>query len=406
MNFETEAPNKRRSKKRRAGRKVQEKKRSLENAVHQSGLWESGQEAATGSTPLPSPLFELHNAGHKNLGLFAVQEIKSGTRIIEEDPLMLVEIGDAMDQFILDEFDCLTEAGKKAFLELGTYKQTTADTGDAPAKVNCDTRGKYSNEDVETSHVAYAPLTTIRTPTDGVGSSNSPKLTIGNGVLSTDVIDDREIELGIEEFRIHHDAGAADRHSPLQGTAEQTTPLQGPTTTPKPVDCDALDAPIDPSHIVRVYRTNAFGLETDSSMISGICPAGARINHSCTPNVFCTFNTNLKKHTVHAIRDIGVDEELFTSYIPGSFLLRAERLESLAKWGFVCACTACEDSEGGQESEKRRTRMKGLDEEASEAKARFTDLSLEEAAHTADVLEELAGLMVEEGLLSPDLANV
>ena len=48
----------------------------------------------------------------------------------------------------------------------------------------------------------------------------------------------------------------------------------------------------------------------------GIFPVASRINHSCVPNVYHSWNENLQTLTVHAIREITAGEELFTTYIP------------------------------------------------------------------------------------------
>ncbi|GAB7352308.1 hypothetical protein MBLNU459_g2760t1 [Dothideomycetes sp. NU459] len=262
-----------------------------------------------------------------------MQDIPSGARIIEEEPLMKIRIGQDMDESILDCFGCLSEAGKAAYLKLCTYDIDPGETG---------TVMSATTESIDEANIVL----------------DTPKLHVNN----------------------------TETHSPQPGLTRAET------------------KDTDSSRVIRVFRTNAFGLETapSTSTTGGICLIGARLNHSCLPNVFCTFNSSRNLHTVHAVRDIAAGEELSTSYIAGSFMLRAERLDKLAQWGFRCACPAC----GHNEDEERRLKIKELEAQASEARASFAELSLEQIGQVASTLEELARLMVEEGLLNPELANI
>jgi len=61
----------------------------------------------------------------------------------------------------------------------------------------------------------------------------------------------------------------------------------------------------------------------------------------------------------HVIRDISADEELCVAYIH-PFMARAERQTTLQLWGFVCACSACEDTDEGHEKEKIFVAMSAL----------------------------------------------
>lgn len=77
-----------------------------------------------------------------------------------------------------------------------------------------------------------------------------------------------------------------------------------------------------------------------------VYPTAARINHSCVPNTFHGFNPNLKRFTVHAVRDIAPGEEITISYMgsPATFLVRSQRVEHLrTHYGFTCTCPSCSD---------------------------------------------------------------
>lgn len=392
MEHFTEVQTEKKSKKRRAGRKVREKRRTLANEVNEARLPDAGEGVETGPNPPLPPLFEIRDAGPKNLGLFATQDIVRGTRIIEEEPLLMVPIGDAMDQAVLDEFARLTDASRMRFLELSTYNvapttrehalvEADHDKGDVR-----DTQKEHGNQFTELDKATTTP-TAIELAPDRVYYSDTPRAASGIELPPVGFSDSEDSGLALQRIRIDQDTKPDKAESPFYTATEG-------------------ESLIDPDHIIRIYRTNAFSIETESSMVSSICPIGARLNHSCKPNVFCAFNDNLSAHTVHALRDISAGEELCTSYIPGSYQMRAERRASLEKWGFVCACSACEDSPEGAKGNRRRMKMKELDRLASEAKARFADLTTRQAEQAGVVLEELAYLMNDEGLFNPDLARV
>lgn len=89
------------------------------------------------------------------------------------------------------------------------------------------------------------------------------------------------------------------------------------------------------------------------------------MNHSCVPNVYHTWNENLGRLTVHALRDIKAGEEILTTYI-SALLTREMRADEdhLGNYGFVCACPACDPkSKFFRESEVRRelaVRVEGM----------------------------------------------
>lgn len=75
----------------------------------------------------------------------------------------------------------------------------------------------------------------------------------------------------------------------------------------------------------------------------------SRLNHSCEPNVFQSFNPTLGMKTVYAMRDIEAGEELVTNYIGREchYLVRIQRWEIFrSQWGFTCQCDACTDTTG------------------------------------------------------------
>ena len=130
---------------------------------------------------------------------------------------------------------------------------------------------------------------------------------------------------------------------------------------------------------------------------SGIFPTASRINHSCVPNVYHSWNESLQALTVHAIRDIEESEELLTTYI-ALCIGRDQRNDEdhLGRYGFECACQACdEQSPFGRSSATRRTKMVRLAKRAEE------DPNPKKALIAAKLM---VTLMETEGIMNMELA--
>ena len=110
-----------------------------------------------------------------------------------------------------------------------------------------------------------------------------------------------------------------------------------------------------------IVRTNALPIETNGSE-GGIFLEACRINHACDNNAQKNWNTNIKRHTVHALRDIYKGEEI-TIYYLGVHKNREARNKALqAKLGFICLCRLCSlPLEQSQESDRRLDEIYRLD---------------------------------------------
>ena len=94
--------------------------------------------------------------------------------------------------------------------------------------------------------------------------------------------------------------------------------------------------------VYTIYQTNCVDISGHNGPDSAIFETISRINHSCLPNCFFAWNSNLQKETVYAIRDIVEGEELFVAYcdlVQG----KAERKADLIGYGFTCDCMACQE---------------------------------------------------------------
>ncbi|KAM0344834.1 hypothetical protein ACHAPU_007216 [Fusarium lateritium] len=91
------------------------------------------------------------------------------------------------------------------------------------------------------------------------------------------------------------------------------------------------------SQYLGIIRTN--GLPMDNG--SGIFLSACRINHACDNNAKKGWNENIKRHTVHALRDIDKGEEITITYL-GILHNRRTRHEALLdKFRFNCSCRLC-----------------------------------------------------------------
>ncbi|KAF2772742.1 SET domain-containing protein [Teratosphaeria nubilosa] len=105
--------------------------------------------------------------------------------------------------------------------------------------------------------------------------------------------------------------------------------------------------------VMSTFACNVFGM---SGVGQGICYEASRFNHSCRPNAHHSYNPNLKKEVIYAIRDIQPGEEICLNYMGGSasYQSNEERRERLFRdYGFYCNCAACMESFDGQSNGMR-----------------------------------------------------
>ncbi|KAG5991685.1 hypothetical protein E4U52_003420 [Claviceps spartinae] len=91
--------------------------------------------------------------------------------------------------------------------------------------------------------------------------------------------------------------------------------------------------------------------EAQSHTQEAICLESCRINHDCKNNATYDWNINIKRNTVHAIRDINAGEEITASYL--EFLKNRESRQRMLKdsYRFTCVCSLCSLSE--EQSQER-----------------------------------------------------
>ena len=123
---------------------------------------------------------------------------------------------------------------------------------------------------------------------------------------------------------------------------------------------EALYCPYYPTRmsLVRRYLSNCFGL---GDAQTGIFLKAARINSSCCPNAYFSWNRDLRRITLHAMVDIPAAREITVCYcLP---YCRQEHRQEVFQdfYGFQCDCPVCQlGTPTGQRSELRRQRMETL----------------------------------------------
>ncbi|KAK3984905.1 SET domain-protein [Cladorrhinum sp. PSN332] len=89
-----------------------------------------------------------------------------------------------------------------------------------------------------------------------------------------------------------------------------------------------------------IARTNVLPLGSNARS-GGLFLVASRINHSCRHNAQNTWNENIGRLTIHALRDIEPGEEITICYLPrtGPYEERQRTLSTTFK--FTCACDLC-----------------------------------------------------------------
>ncbi|KAF2108247.1 hypothetical protein BDV96DRAFT_504933 [Lophiotrema nucula] len=111
-----------------------------------------------------------------------------------------------------------------------------------------------------------------------------------------------------------------------------------------------------------IIRTNSLPIEADG-IGAGIFLKACLINHSCDNNAQKNWNQSIKRHTVHALRDIPKGEEITIYYLglDSSRAIRQKKLQD--KFGFLCSCRLCSlPTEQSQDNDKRLERINRLDD--------------------------------------------
>lgn len=140
----------------------------------------------------------------------------------------------------------------------------------------------------------------------------------------------------------------------------------------------------------------------------GLCLMYSRMNHSCLPNAYFSWNEALGREVVHAARDISADEEILANYLGADavYMTHAQRNKRLRRWwGFDCDCPACvEDTDAlREELAWLEARLVEIDDaqgrvatEASSSSAPAVSMETDEEGYQTAL--ELVGTLEDAGL--------
>lgn len=97
---------------------------------------------------------------------------------------------------------------------------------------------------------------------------------------------------------------------------------------------------LDDGPFLGIARSNVTPLGPEA-LEGGLFLEAAHINHSCRPNAHKSWNENIGRFTIHAVRDIERGEEITISYL-GETMYYIERQRILTeRFYFDCGCDLC-----------------------------------------------------------------
>ncbi|KAL1297446.1 hypothetical protein AAFC00_004974 [Neodothiora populina] len=382
-------------------------------------------------------LYELRQAGPIGLGLFAKRDIPAGTRLIEEEPLLAVPRDAGMTNLVLRSFWDLTPEQRDMYMMLfAREKDEDEDEGENGTEWS-DTRelGLVDSDDgkgaavpgsedcgEEDEVVVDDDLLEGALGVSDMGNVAEVGMEPGSSQLDESKQSDIAVDLdsaqhgGVGDLLAydespkpsHSGSGITDAFEPLSKSNNPATAAFPCTQSPDPPPtCLAAT-------ILNIFETNALGCEvtppstssdprTPPRIYANICLTASRLNHSCLPNVFCSYNNASGTHVVHATRDISRDEQLHSSYIPGTYQTTSSRRAALAKWGFRCECHACSDPRRAR-SDGQRERLRELQAVYDAERQSFnTDMTQGGVGRAMEALEAMIGIMEAEGLVGPEV---
>ncbi|PMD33565.1 SET domain-containing protein [Hyaloscypha variabilis F] len=110
--------------------------------------------------------------------------------------------------------------------------------------------------------------------------------------------------------------------------------------------------------IVRTVSLPAEAVGDQAAIFLEAC----RINHACDNNAQKNWNERIKRHTVHAMRDINKGEEITITYLSPLKSRKARQSILQERFGFTCLCRLCSLApEQSQESDRRLQEILRLD---------------------------------------------
>ncbi|KAK3076682.1 hypothetical protein LTS18_012347, partial [Coniosporium uncinatum] len=122
------------------------------------------------------------------------------------------------------------------------------------------------------------------------------------------------------------------------------------------------------TQLIDLVRSNVVPIQIVPKVLSkpqaipflALFPVSATLQHSCVPNVYCSWNPILECFTGHVVRDILEGAPLTADWIKSALMTNKDRVEKLGAMGVTCKCVACGNSVDRELSDERRTNIKRL----------------------------------------------
>ena len=101
--------------------------------------------------------------------------------------------------------------------------------------------------------------------------------------------------------------------------------------------------PADVATLLLTFICNNFAVTNNLLVRIGaaVCPAGAILNHSCSPNCCVTWNQATGAQEIRTIRAVSRGQELVHSYIDVALPTQKRKAKLSATYGFICKCCRC-----------------------------------------------------------------
>jgi hypothetical protein len=213
-----------------------------------------------------------------------------------------------------------------------------------PLEYGIERKEEYAKMSSSASDLMYALQ---EVPGKGKGLVATRKIPMGTRILS-------------EEPIIRVPEAALDSQTLLESIRRQADALT-PDQRRAFLSMHNIHADDAASRYLGIIRTNALPFGDDVREV-GIFLDACRINHACDNNAQKSWNENIKRHTVHALRDIEKGKEI-TIYYLGVLNNREARQEALRrKFAFTCSCRLCSlPPDQSQESDRRLDEIFKLD---------------------------------------------
>ena len=150
-----------------------------------------------------------------------------------------------------------------------------------------------------------------------------------------------------------------------------------------------------------IARTNVLPLGSNARS-GGLFLVASRVNHSCRHNAQHTWNENIGRLTIYALRDIKPGEEITICYLPHTSPFEERRRTLSTSFKFTCACELCSlPPAQRRQSDARLSRIQDLNTQISTA----LEAENVKEKQTLHLVRSVLDLCQEEGIWDAGIAR-